>query len=158
MSAISIIRENEKLIVSGKTFDIKDKIKELGGRWDPVLRAWSLPLEMDTEDTRTRLGVATTEAEERLKAERKAEREEKKRKVAYRQTPEGQAEARAAARGVIKSCLAEKAKTGKFHWICCEECEVIDWQRQHTACNACRVWDGQSWSSFFVRGSLYTGT
>lgn len=153
-----LTRENELLVISGKTFDIKDTIKEIGGRWDAARRVWTLPVAMDTEETRAKLGIATTAAEDRLKAERKAEREEKKRKVAYRLTPEGQAEARAEARAVVKRCLDEKAKTGKFYWICCEECEVIDWQRQHTSCRACAHWDGQSWSSFFVRGSLYTGT
>jgi hypothetical protein len=150
-----ITRENEKLVVSGKTFDIKDTIKELGGRWDAARRVWTL---LESEGARAKLLAASAAAEDRLKAERKAEREEKKRKAAYLLTPEGQAEARAEARAVVKSCLDEKAKTGKFHWICCEECVVVDWKRQHTSCKACAQWDGQSWNSFFVRGGLYTGT
>jgi hypothetical protein len=125
-------RENETLIVTGKTFDIKDEIKTLGGRWDATRGAWTLP---DTEETRAKL----TAASEKLKASRKAVK-----------APD--------ARAVVKSCLEEKAKTGKFHWICCEECVVVNWARQHTTCAACAKWDGQSWNSFRVRGNLYTGT
>jgi len=150
-----LTRENELLVISGKTFDIKDTIKEIGGRWDAARRVWTLPY---TEEARAKILAASVAAEDRLKAQRKAEREEEKRKAAYRLTPEGQAEARAEARATIKRCLDEKAKTGKFHWICCEECEVVDWKRQHTSCRACAHWDGQSWNSFFVRGGLYTGT
>lgn len=146
-----ITRESEQLVISGKTFDIKDIIKEIGGRWDAARRVWTLPY---TEEARAKLLAASAAAEDRLKAEKK----EKKRKAAYRLTPEGQAEARAEAREVVKRCLVEKAKTGQYFWICCEECEVIDWQRQHTSCRACAHWDGQSWNSFFVRGGLYTGT
>ena len=36
-------RRNENLIVKGKTFDIKDQIKEMGGIWDSREKQWLLP-------------------------------------------------------------------------------------------------------------------
>ena len=36
-------RRNENLIVKGKTYDIKDQIKELGGIWDSKEKQWLLP-------------------------------------------------------------------------------------------------------------------
>ena len=38
-------------------------------------------------------------------------------------------------------------------WICCDKCEVIDWSRKYTMCQACAV-DG---NAFRVRGVVFTG-
>ena len=36
-------RRNENLIVKGKTYEIKDQIKELGGIWDSKEKQWLMP-------------------------------------------------------------------------------------------------------------------
>ena len=36
-------RRNENLIVKGKTFDIKDDIKAMGGIWDSKEKQWLMP-------------------------------------------------------------------------------------------------------------------
>ena len=36
-------RRTENLIVKGKTFDIKDQIKDLGGIWDSREKQWLMP-------------------------------------------------------------------------------------------------------------------
>jgi hypothetical protein len=59
-----ITREETQLVISGKTFEAKEAIKGLGGTWDATRRLWTLPLELDTEETRTRLGVLTDRQQE----------------------------------------------------------------------------------------------
>jgi hypothetical protein len=36
-----------RIVLSGKTFDIKDKIKELKGIWNPEEKTWTLPAGTD---------------------------------------------------------------------------------------------------------------
>ena len=152
--------------VSGSTFTMKEHIKAAGGKWQPETRTWFIDstksiaslLEAKAADE-----AARAAAQVKVKAERKAQR-------AYDATPEGieakrvkMEAARAAAAEKAKAqvlwALAEKARgVAGYHWICCESCEVIDWKRQHTSCRPCGVWDGQSWNTFRVRGSIFTGT
>jgi len=139
-------REETRLVISGNTFEAKEAIKELGGRWDAPRRIWTLPLEMDTEETRTRLGaikppLVLSEDERRAAA---AEKEQKRR-----------AAAAAKNRELVQSCLADKS--GKYWWVCCDKCEIVDFKKGHTSCRAHAHWDGQSWCSFRIFGSLYTG-
>jgi len=145
-----IAREETQLVISGNTFDAKDAIKGLGGRWDAARRIWTLPLALDTEDTRTRLGVSTKREEDRLvlpEEERRAKAAEKEQKR--------RAAAAAKNRALAQKCLADKS--GKYWWVCCEECEIVDFKKGHTSCKAHAHWDGQSWCSFRIFGSLYTG-
>jgi len=37
---VSVIEEGNKVYVSGDTYDIKDKLKTYGFRWDPLRKAW----------------------------------------------------------------------------------------------------------------------
>lgn len=133
------------LIVSGKTFYAKEAIKTLGGKWDPVMSHWLLPAHLDSEMLRKDLQEKATSIEKENKAKEKA-----KRKADRAGDPLTE-------RQKILACLEEKKKTGAYHWICCEKCEVIDWARKHTSCRACADWDGQSWNSFCVNGRRYTG-
>ena len=57
---------------------------------------------------------------------------------------------------LVKWCLADT--TGKYSWVCCEQCEIVDLKKGHSSCRAHAHWDGQSWCCFRVFGSLYTGT
>jgi len=169
MSANIIITQTDAgWTVSGSTFDMKEHIKAAGGKWQPDTRTWFI------ESTKSIAGLLKAKADDEAaraaaaieaKAARKAKR-------AYEATPEGkealrvkriadQEAARAADKARVLWALAEKKRTdagaAAYHWICCESCEVIDWQRKHTSCRACAVFDGQSWNSFRVRGSIFTG-
>uniref|UniRef100_A0A6C0DSB9 Uncharacterized protein n=1 Tax=viral metagenome TaxID=1070528 RepID=A0A6C0DSB9_9ZZZZ len=135
------------------TFDLKEVIKAAGGRWTAATQTWTVPAGRDLQP----LKDAAAALPERRKAERAAARAQLAAMRAYAATPEGQAAAKAAAKEVIRRCLAEKAATGAYQWICCESCEVVDWQRQHTYCWDCGHDNGAWRDCFRVRGSIYTG-
>ena len=78
------------------------------------------------------------------KAARKVELAAAKKYREWLKTPEGQAHARAEARARV---IAVRA-TVNGSWICCDECCVMDWGRQHTSCAV---------HEFCVRGMCYTG-
>jgi hypothetical protein len=148
--AIYLTREQTQLVVSGKTFEVKETIKTLGGKWDPARRCWTLPLELDTEETRTRLGALTKQEEEVAEAAA-AERRAKAPEMAKKR----RTTAAAKNLDLVKWCLADK--TGKYSWVCCQQCEIVDLKKGHISCRAHAHWDGQSWCSFRVFGSVYTG-
>jgi hypothetical protein len=152
--ALYMNREETQIVLTGKTFNVKEKIKSLGGKWDPDRRLWTLPLSMDTDDVRTQLGALTQGEEERIMVvttllERRARAASLKHSKAL---------AKAAAENLelVKWCLADT--TGKYSWVCCEQCEIVDLKKGHSSCRAHAHWDGQSWCCFRVFGSLYTGT
>jgi len=147
-------KTTSNLIIGGATFYAKETIKAIGGRWDPSTSSWLLPVHLDSEHLRKELMDKALAAE---KADKKKKKEERAAELTYARSPEGIAAAKEAQRLHILACLEEKKRTGDYHWICCEKCEVIDWGRQHTSCMACAVWNGQSWNSFRVRGSIFTG-
>lgn len=142
------------LVISGKTFYAKEAIKAVGGKWDPSIYSWTLPVHIDSEMLRKDLLEKAGATE---KAEKKEKKDAKAVARAYAISPEGIAEAKAAAKARILWALEQKKKDGSYHWICCEKCEVLDWARQHTSCQACAEWGGQSWNTFCVRGRRYTG-
>ena len=150
--AIHVRREENQIVLTGKTFDVKEKIKSLGGKWDPDRRVWTLPLAMDTDELRTQLGALTQAEEARLVATVEV--------VESRAVSGGQARVKRskAAKNLelVKWCLADT--TGKYSWVCCEQCEIVDLKKGHSSCRAHAHWDGQSWCCFRVFGSLYTGT
>lgn len=140
-------------VVSGyDTFNLKDDIKAAGGKWNATSKAWTIPA--DSLDTVRACGL-------RLSDQRAAERKEAaaalKAKRAFDATPEGQALLKKAAKEKVLWALQQKKATGAYHWICCEECEVIDWSRQHTSCHPCGSGEGVFRNTFRVRGRLYTG-
>ena len=152
--ALYMNREETQIVLTGKTFDVKEKIKGLGGKWDPNRRLWTLPLSMDTDEVRTQLGALSQGEEERIMAvttllERRARAASLKHSRAV---------AKAAAKNLelVKWCLADT--TGKYSWVCCEQCEIVDLKKGHSSCRAHAHWDGQSWCSSRIFGSLYTGT
>ena len=180
--AIHLTREETQLVVSGKTFEVKETIKSLGGKWDGARRIWTLPLELDTEETRTRLGALTKRQQEVAEAAaaaaeaaaeaayglsdaavaaaaRKAadavKRAEKRRVEAVERAEKRRAALAAKNLELVKWCLADTS--GKYSWVCCEQCEIVDLQKGHSSCRAHAHWDGQSWCSFRVFGSVYTG-
>lgn len=158
------------LIVSGDTFPIREKIKGLGGRWNPSERCWILPSELDEDHVRTSLGMLTEAEEEHARDRARTKEDEehcvrratvkKQVKVAREEEAAKRAEKRRAALAaknleLVKWCLADTS--GKYSWVCCEQCEIVDLQKGHSSCRAHAHWDGQSWCSFRIFGSLYTG-
>jgi hypothetical protein len=57
----------------------------------------------------------------------------------------------------VMDALEQKAKDGSFHWVCCEQCEVLCWGKKITVCDTHREWGGQSWNRMRINGRLYTG-
>ena len=127
---------NEVLKVTGKTFHVKDELKTLGGRWNPLEGCWTLPLSSDTPEMRDNL---TNMLKEKVVVQKKAR--------AKTVTSEE----------MVKAALAQKAIDGSYQWICCDQCKIIDWARQHTTCDAHAIDCGLWKNNFFVRGRLYTG-
>jgi hypothetical protein len=141
---------NNRVSVYGKTFDVKEKLKEVGGLWDSKSKCWNIPIASATLTFHQSLDAFLDEQKAKEKADEKAAR-------AYALTPEGRAEAEVKRKQTILDCLEEKKKTGAYHWICCQSCVVVDWKRQHTTCDACAVDYGIYKNSFRVRGMIYTG-
>jgi hypothetical protein len=158
--AIHVTREETQLVLTGKTFDLKEKIKSLGGKWNPERRVWTLPLAMDTDEVRTQLGALTQAEEERIVAAASAARAAvelaERRAASGGQARLKRSKAAAKNRELVEWCLADTS--GKYSWVCCHQCEIVDLKRGHTSCRAHAHWDGQSWCSFRIFGSLYTGT
>ena len=145
---------DNKLVLYGyDTFALKDAIKACGAKWNQESKTWVIT---DPTDLSPLISAASTLSTQRTQ-EAKDKREAAKAQRAFDLTPEGQAAIQAKAKALVLSALAEKAKTGAYHWICCEDCVVIDWSRQHTSCKPCGSFDGQSLNTFRVRGRLYTG-
>jgi hypothetical protein len=44
---LSFEKKDNKIIIKGKTYEIKEKLKEHGGIWNPAMRSWILPLDTD---------------------------------------------------------------------------------------------------------------
>ena len=127
-----------QLIVTGKTYPIKDHLKKHGARWDAG--RWVLPLNADSPLFRANLV-------ENCRVALLNEKEAEKARLAYKYSPE-----------FIKDALKAKAAGDfSYNWICCESCVVLDWDRQHTRCTGCGQDYGTHIESFFVRGRLRTG-
>ena len=70
---LGFTKNSTHLVVTGKTFPIKDALKALGARWDPIVSAWTLPAHLDSEHLRTDLNnklkdIAAAERAEKKKA------------------------------------------------------------------------------------------
>ena len=145
MPSLSFTVVDTGVLISGKTFNVKDRLKELGGRWNPQASSWSIPVAADSPALREDLEAVATQVAKQKKAEETAAN---KAARLYAASPEGKAAAAAEEKQRIKAAVAAGST-----WICCENCEVVDWVRQHTNCRACAV-DG---NTFRVRGNIYTG-
>ena len=157
-----MIREESQLVLNGSTFDVKEIIKALGGKWNPARRVWTLPLDLDTDETRARLGALSRNDQELLEEATKAaaaaltaaaEAAAAKKHAKAELLASKIAKLRATEKLRVERCVA----SGNYTWICCDNCEVIDWNKKHTSCRAHAHWDGQSWCTFRINGTLYTG-
>jgi len=135
----------KNLVITGKTFPIKEQLKALGGIWQSP--AWLLPLNADAPLTRAILVESCRRALLIEKEAAKAEKAAQVARLAYLHSPK-----------FVKDVLAAReAGDHTFHWICCDQCVVIDWARQHTSCQSCGHDNGMWKETFFVRGCLRTG-
>jgi hypothetical protein len=135
---------HDKIKMQGKTFYVKDFLKEMGAKWVPAEKAWTLPITKDSPDFRTNLLLL---AKDGAKLEKKTEKAKELERIRYMYSPEA-----------LKAALkAKEAGCHSLHWICCNQCVVLDWARQHTSCQACGHDNGLWKETFFVRGRLRTG-
>ena len=124
-----VFTEGPLLTVTGRTFHIKDKLKELRGRWSNG--AWQLPLTANTEEMRQSLNAAAEEAYLAEKLVNQAQR-------AAAKSPAG-----------IAATAAQNLQRAKsLRWTCCKNAYVIDMNRGHVGCHE---------HGFFVKGILRTG-
>ena len=54
-------RREEGLVVKGKTFDVKDYIKQLGGIWDSMNKQWLMPDKDSVDNVLEEMGVAKSD-------------------------------------------------------------------------------------------------
>lgn len=138
-SPLSFTTDKTYLSIAGKTFNIKDTLKNLNAVWNSEKTCWQLPVHIDSSNLRSNLQEKAYIAERDVKLKEKEARK-------YASSREGQEEAK-------RWALEQKKKNGSYHWICCEKCTIINWDKQHTSCDACAEYG----NSFRVRGRLYTG-
>ena len=139
------------LAIGGKTFHAKEVIKSLGGKWDPIMYAWLLPSAHDNEEFRKTLQHKASVAENAAKLNMEMKHEAEAKAMAERQhLADAEKMVPPEAKARVIECLEMKKKTGAYSWICCEDCTVINWQRQTTCCTTCGY-------TFRARGMVYTG-
>ena len=142
--AIMFTTLDDKLKMQGNTFYVKEFLKKAGAKWVPAEKAWTLPITKDSPDFRKLLLVM---AKDGAKLEKETKKVKEVERLRYLASPEA-----------VKDALKAKAAGDhSLHWICCDQCVVLDWSRQHTSCQACGHDNGTYKETFFVRGRLRTG-
>jgi hypothetical protein len=152
----------------GNSYSIKDHLKNnLKAKWNPEARAWEVPTNIDCDYLRNELttmakNMAKAEREKKKEAAKEAAARETERRI-YLATPEGKEAARqqrisenTARKEEDKQRMA-RGEEPIYWWIHCIECEVVDWYRKHTSCDACADDHGFFKNTFRVRGCRYTG-
>lgn len=158
--ALFFKQENNLLVISGKSFYVKDHLKEMkiGARFDPNMKTWTIPLDFDTEGLRQHL-------EQYAKEKIANEKEAKQKQLEYNHTPEGKAELKEARKAQMRACLQEDKKrmargeTPLYWWVCCADCELLSYKRgvYHTCCWTCADWNGKWYEPFMKNGVRHTG-
>ena len=121
------------ILVSGPTFDHKEKLKSLGATWDPSRKLWLILNQTLLDSIKLHLeppvNVASFGPQQRVEA---------RAKKAWENSPEGK-----------RARVLEALQSGKHTWICCGACEVVDWKNKVTHC---------AQHGFRVRYCQYDGT
>ena len=128
--------------VSGKTYDCKETLKLLGGKWRPEEKAW-LFAERSLDDVKESIEETYGHYLEAIKKLQAQVDIEAKKKKLWEASPQGK-----------KERVLEALKKPTF-WICCEECNVLDWKKMWTECVHHPNEDG---TIFRVKGQQYCGT
>lgn len=149
VTKISFQPKDDAVVVAGKAFYVKDRLKKAGARWNPAASVWTIKADVATQDFLAELNALADAAIKAEKAIEKKAKDDAAALEAFYRTPEGKAKRWAE----IKELKKTPAGAAAYYFICCEHCEVIDWARKHTSCKAC----GHDGNTFFVRGMLYTG-
>lgn len=123
MSSLSFTGSSDGVIVAGKTYAVKDVLKAVGGRWTPQVNGWVFA-ERSVEAVKEALADVVTKKRSVARAQ-KVTPEEKRAKV-----------------------IAARA-AGTHTWICCDQCDVLDWTRKTSDCPI---------HEFRLRGCRWTGT
>lgn len=144
---ITFDEKGDSVNVYGKTFYVKEELKKVGARWN--VNTWTIKAEVATEEFLAQLNAMAHDCITAEKAAEKKKRQDEVALAAFYMTPEG----REKQWNDIQELRKTTVGAAMYQFICCKDCEVIDWARQHTNCNACGV-DG---NTFFVRGRLRTG-
>ena len=157
------VNDNNLVIGGNNTFDIKDSLKKMGARWNPDVRAWVFPLHMDTKDLRKQIKGLVTDLKEKERVKKQAAVERERERLAYLATPEGK-EATRQQRIADNTARMEEDKqriargeAPLYWWINCLECEVVDWHKKCTTCDACADICGFIKNTFRVKGMIRTG-
>ena len=151
MENLNITTTTEGILVKGNTYDVKELLKAKGGRWNAHANGWmfAFAFALRTEDElREALREGVEYAALEKKRAHKMELAERKKHREWLRTQEGMEYAAAEEKARVVAAVAAGSP-----WICCTECEVIDWKRKHTSCRAHAV-DG---NTFRLRGNIYTG-
>ncbi len=157
------VNDNGLVIGGNNTFDIKEGLKKMGARWNPDVRAWVFPLHMDTKDLRKQIKALVTVVKETAREKAVAAAVQERERLVYLASPEGRAAAlkqRIADNTARKEEDKQRIARGEepiYWWIHCVECEVIDWKRKHTTCDACADDYGTFKNTFRIRGGRHTG-
>jgi hypothetical protein len=147
MNTLVLTPQGDNVVVGGSSFDFKEIIRCAGARWNPVIRAWVFH-KSTVADITELISPAVNDLAAFLAAEKIKQKAAAKAHKKWLQTPEGQAHTVAAEKARVALAVSQGSS-----WICCKECTVVDWVRQHTFCKACAE-DG---NSFRVRGMIRTG-
>jgi len=132
------------VVVSGPTFHHREKLKALGARWEPSTKVWILNTQETPDRIREQLEPSPSrEQREALLLQQRKQRDEAKAKKLWENSPEGK-------KARVLEALKDRSN---YHWVCCEQCEVIDWKEQFSYCKAHAVGD----NAFRVRGHIFTG-
>jgi hypothetical protein len=132
---ITITENNGSLEVTGKTYDVKEQLKNLGARWDSKVKCWLLPSSILERISKDEIIAGLKGALKEKAAEAAEERRIQK------------------SNRVRTAFAARQAGDYRYHWICCEKAEVIDWGRKVTCCRDC----GSDGYSVRICGRLYIG-
>lgn len=149
-------RETGWSISGPETFALKEHIKSAGGKWETATRTWRISAGTDCSALwkhLTALSVERAASVEAIVAARRGAqkaRVTKTKKCPAAETPEIKKQR-------VLAALEIKAKTGKYHWVCCEQCEVINWEKGYTSCLAHAEDYGLWKQTFRIFGVIYTG-
>ena len=144
---ITFEEKGDSVNVYGKTFYVKEELKKVGARWN--VNTWTIKAEVATEEFLAGLNAMAHACITAEKAVEKKKRDDEKALQAFYKTPAGKEQWWAEIQEAKKTTVGASL----YSFICCKDCEVINWARKHTSCNSC----GHDGNTFFVRGILYTG-
>lgn len=147
MNTLVLTPQGDNVVVNGSSFDFKEIIRCAGARWNPAERKWIFYKTTVTDVTEL-ITPAINDLAAFLATEKLRQKAAAKAHKKWLLTPEGQAHSVASEKARVALAVSQGV-----HWICCKECTVIDWVRQHTSCGICAE-DG---NSFRVRGMIRTG-